>query len=532
MSAAWIKPPESSSSPYTIKNARVPLVLLSIAEDNASIRNGGIGDDADDSSKGTPEVALTNSSSKIDRALSSSYSGDRDGLVLIDITVKDGIIAQIKASSSAEEEEEEEKGRNEQQLGTILLDAKKGVCMPTFCDIHTHVDKSHTCERSRNESGSLAGADKSCQIDEIHWTEEELTARMEFSLKTAYAHGTSAIRTHLMSGPTQGALTWPVFMKLREKWKGRIELQGVSLSILSFFKDEHASRNLARTVKAHKGILGAAVSCSDYGGTDLDPFTTCGDELHTLLDKVFQLAIEFELDLDFHVDENGNEESKGLLHISDAAIRNNYKGQIVCGHCCSLAAQTPENLEIMLQAAKRANITIVSLPLVNQWLQNRCEVGEKTPRRRGIPLLKEIAARNIPVCLASDNIRDQFYGYGDLDMLEVFRLSVFIAHLDRPSLGDWPKAVTSTPAHAMGLGETHGLIKEGGPANFVLFRGRQYSELFSRSQHDRLVVRNGKWIAATVPDYDELDPILAHHALSKTQPLIENNNKENRKTTV
>jgi cytosine deaminase len=117
-------------------------------------------------------------------------------------------------------------------------------------------------------------------------------------------------------------------------------------------------------------------------------------------------------------------------------------------------------------------------------------------------------------------------------MLEVFRLSVFIAHLDRPSLGDWPKAVTSTPAHAMGLGKTHGLLKEGGPANFVLFRGRQYSELFSRSQHDRLVVRNGKWIAATVPDYDELDLILAHHALSKTQPLIENNNKENRKTTV
>jgi len=57
MSAAWIKPPESSSSPYTIKNARVPLVLLSIAEDNARIRNGGIGVDADDSSKGTPEVA-------------------------------------------------------------------------------------------------------------------------------------------------------------------------------------------------------------------------------------------------------------------------------------------------------------------------------------------------------------------------------------------------------------------------------------------------------------------------------------------
>jgi cytosine/adenosine deaminase-related metal-dependent hydrolase len=510
--AAWIKPPESTASSYTVKNARVPVVLLSFAEDNGTKTDDVL--NSVSSSKGNPEVAFG----------TTNPSGDRDGLVLVDITVKDGIIARIKPSSEGEEEEEEE--------GTVL-DAKKGVCMPTFCDIHTHVDKSHTCERSRNESGSLAGADKSCQIDEIHWTEEELMARMEFSLKTAYAHGTSAIRTHLMSGPTQGALTWPAFMKLREKWKGRIELQGVSLSILSFFKDEHSSRNLARTVKAHKGILGAAVSCSDYGGTDLDPHTTCGDEIHALLDKVFQLAIEFELDLDFHVDENGNEESKGLLHISDAAIRNNYKGQIVCGHCCSLAAQTAENLEIMLQAAKRANITIVSLPMVNQWLQNRCELGEKTPRRRGIPLLKEITTRNIPVCLASDNIRDQFYGYGDLDMLEVFRLSVFIAHLDRPSLGDWPKAVTTTPAQAMGIGETHGLLKEGGPANFVIFRGRQYSELFSRSQHDRLVVRNGKWIATTVPNYDELDPILDHHALSKTQPLIgSNDSKENRKTIV
>lgn len=131
----------------------------------------------------SPDVALTNSSSsKIDPY----YSADRDGLVLVDITVKDGKIDRIKQS------EDKEEGESNGQLGTIL-DAKKGVCMPTFCDIHTHVDKSHTCERSRNESGSLAGADKSCEIDEIHWTEEELTLRMEFSLKTAYAHGTSAI---------------------------------------------------------------------------------------------------------------------------------------------------------------------------------------------------------------------------------------------------------------------------------------------------------------------------------------------------
>ena len=63
-----------------------------------------------------------------------------------------------------------------------------------------------------------------------------------------------------------------------------------------------------------------------------------------LLDTIFKLANERGLDLDFHVDENGNEVSKGILHISEAAIRNNFKGKIVCGHCCSLPRSLRQNL--------------------------------------------------------------------------------------------------------------------------------------------------------------------------------------------
>jgi cytosine deaminase len=42
----------------------------------------------------------------------------------------------------------------------------------------------------------------------------------------------------------------------------------------------------------------------------------------------------------------------------------------------------------------------------------------------------------------------------------------------------------------------------------VLFRARNYSELLSRSQHDRTVLRDGAPIDTTTPDYRELDPIL------------------------
>lgn len=35
-------------------------------------------------------------------------------------------------------------------------------------------------------------------------------------------------------------------------------------------------------------------------------------------------------------------------------------------------------------------------------------------------LLHELRSKGIPVAMASDNTRDQFFAYGDLDMLEVF----------------------------------------------------------------------------------------------------------------
>ena len=46
---------------------------------------------------------------------------------------------------------------------------------------------------------------------------------MDFSVACAYAHGTGALRTHLINmAPKQLALTWPAFSRLRAKWAGQV----------------------------------------------------------------------------------------------------------------------------------------------------------------------------------------------------------------------------------------------------------------------------------------------------------------------
>ena len=51
-------------------------------------------------------------------------------------------------------------------------------------------------------------------------------------------------------------------------------------------------------------------------------------------------------------------------------------------------------------------------------------------------------------------------------------------------------------------------IEPGAPADLLLFRARGMTELLSRPQADRVVLRNGVAIDTTLPDYRELDDLM------------------------
>ncbi|MEG3841723.1 cytosine deaminase [Microcoleus sp. herbarium14] len=371
-----------------------------------------------------------------------------------------------------------------------IVDLCGGLILPCFVDMHTHLDKGHIWERSPNPDGTFAMAIDTARADaQKNWNADDVYRRMEFGLKCSYAHGTKAIRTHIDSAGEQGTVSLGVFEALQAEWGDRLILQAVSLVSLDYFLTP-AGEKLASRIAQIGGILGAVA----YMNPDLDK----------QLDRVFSLARERGLNLDFHTDENDDPESVTLRQVAKTAIRHNFAGQIICGHCCSLAVQPSDLVTETLDLVKAANIGIVSLPMCNLYLQDR-QAG-LTPRWRGVTLLHELKAAGIPVAVASDNCRDPFYGFGDHDVLEVFNMAVRIAHLDMP-YGDWPSAVTKTPADLMGLPNL-GRIGVGLPADLILFKARNFSELLSRSQGDRTVLRQGKEIDTTLPDYRELDDLL------------------------
>ena len=66
------------------------------------------------------------------------------------------------------------------------------IVLPLFVDAHTHIDKGHIWRRKRNPVGDFASALAAAIEDRAaNWTAADVAARMEFSLRSAYAHGTT-----------------------------------------------------------------------------------------------------------------------------------------------------------------------------------------------------------------------------------------------------------------------------------------------------------------------------------------------------
>lgn len=371
------------------------------------------------------------------------------------------------------------------------FDAAGAFVFPGLVDAHVHLDKTHTWHRAPNRTGTFAEALATLADDTWHWTDSDLRLRTGFALRTAWAHGTRAIRTHLDSRFPGAEASHALLAALRAEWRGRIELQTVSL----------CPGEVYATAEGEK-IADLAVR---HGASALGGFMQMSPELPAHYERLIAIARERRLGLDLHVDENDQPGAECLRLCAEAVLRAGFEFPVVCGHCCSLAVQPAARARATIALVREARLGIVSLPLCNVYLQDRRTAGTAFPRSplwRGLTLLRDLLDAGVPVACASDNVRDAFHAFGDYDLMEVYQQGVRLAHLDA-GLADSVRVVTSTPAELMGL-PAYGRIAPGAPAHLVVFAARRFSELLSRTAAPRRCIDGEEIHAAPPPDFAEL----------------------------
>ncbi|MDP5084767.1 MAG: cytosine deaminase [Yoonia sp.] len=397
--------------------------------------------------------------------------GVAEPLAQISLTIADGKITDARSDAQ-------------------VVDMGGAMVFPAFVDMHTHLDKGHISPRNPNRDGTFDGAINAVRADApANWSADDLRARMSFSLRSAYAHGTRAIRTHLDSHAPQDSISWPVFEEMRAVWADRIALQAACLMSCDYVDDPANFRATADRVAAAGGVLGMVTYPTANLAAQIDGF--------------FAAALDRGLAVDFHVDETMDPTVNTLRDLAQKVLDIGFTEPVVVGHLCSLSTMPEAEALHTLDLVARAGLHVVSLPMCNLYLQDRH--ASRTPRNRGITLVHEMKARGINVSFSSDNTRDPFYAYGDMDMIEVMREATRIGHLDHAD-PDWTHAFVTNPAKACGFDAPS--LRPGASADLVICKARNWTELFARPQFDRIVLRAGEAIDTTLPEYAELDPLM------------------------
>ncbi|MEO0532099.1 MAG: cytosine deaminase [Planctomycetota bacterium] len=372
------------------------------------------------------------------------------------------------------------KGLASQDAAVPRIDCEQRLLTPLLVDCHVHLDKSFIASRCPAPEGDLHAAIEATEADKPKWTEDDLRLRSERALATAYRAAVGAMRTHVdRRSPHRADRIAPadpltLMATLRDEWSGRIELQVATLTPLDNFADQADAETFADQAAEHGFVLGA--------------FHYKHPNAEAAIRNLLDAAARRGLDVDFHVDEGLDADATGLRQIAEAVGERGFNGRVLCGHACSLSAMASDAADETIRAVVEAGIGLVALPTTNAYLQDRGE--GRTPRRRGLTLVHELRAAGVPVALATDNVCDPFYPYGDFDPVSTLGFAIPYGHLADP-VGEWLPAISSAAGKMIGSSTSRPLAP-GEPADFLVFDARDASELFGQPGSQRTVFRGGQ----------------------------------------
>ncbi|MFQ6075125.1 MAG: amidohydrolase family protein, partial [Candidatus Bathyarchaeia archaeon] len=209
------------------------------------------------------------------------------------------------------------------------------------------------------------------------------------------------------------------------------------------------------------------------------------------IDKVFEIAKEFDADIDMHVDVQCDPNSRSLEYYIAKTLKENYQGRVTASHVVALSYYNDYYARKIMRHLKLADMSITTEVPCTALIMSSLD---REPKGRGITRVKELLYSGVNVAFGHDNIMDVFNPIGEIDALKIALLTVIIAQLGIPDEIEMTFDMgTSNAAKACGF-EDYG-IEVGKTANLNIIDAPTAQEAI-RTQPDRLyVIREGRVIA-------------------------------------
>ena len=366
--------------------------------------------------------------------------------------------------------------------GETTIDAAGGLVAGGFLDPHAHVDKSLLAGNvPPNESGTLEEAIVNNQQRKTEYTVEGVRERAVATIESHVANGCTRLRTHVDVDSYCGLTALDGVLEAVEDCQDIAEVQVIAFPQEGIVQDPGTVDRLREALERGADLLGGM---PDNERIDADR--------RKHVDICLDLAAEYEVPLDLHVDETDTPNARSLEYLATRVLEIGFDHGVTAGHMCSLAAYDDTHANRVINLVAESGLKMVTNPPANLLVQG---VHDSHPKRRGTTRVDELLAADITVAAGQDGVQNGFYPYGRGSMLEVALITAHATHLQAPSerATAW-EMVTGSAAAVMDL--PYG-IESGKPAVLNVFSPdiQTYQDALSQLRPPRFVLHHGDVVA-------------------------------------
>jgi len=277
------------------------------------------------------------------------------------------------------------------------LDVSGGVVSPGFVETHIHLDKTCILDRCAGAPArSPHGAMERVSAVKHTFSVEDVRARARRTLEKCILHGTMLMRTHAEVDPKVGLRGFEGVKALIDEYRWAIDIEICVMPQEGLLNNPGTEELMIAALESGARVIGAA---PNY---DSDP--------HGQIKRVFELARDFDVDIDMHLDSGYTAERLDTLLVCELAEKYGWQGRVVIGHVTKLASMPIPDMTEVARRMAAAGVSLTVLPSTDLFLMGR---DQEHNVRRGVVDANRLIGEGVNCSLSSNNILNPFTPFGD-----------------------------------------------------------------------------------------------------------------------
>jgi len=314
---------------------------------------------------------------------------------LVDIGVKDGLIAAITSDLGPD-------GHSAREVVDV------GGCFvsPGFVETHIHLDKSCIIDRC----GCAPGRNPHRAMERVSavkntFTVEDVNHRARETLERAISHGTTIMRTHAEVDPLVGMRGFHGVKALIDAYAWAIDIEICVMPQEGMLDSPGTEEMMIEALKTGARVIGAAPNYDR--------------DRHGQIRRVFEIAREFDVDIDMHLDSGSNPDDLDLMLVCELTEKIGWQGRVAFGHGTKIASATPEAQDRIGRRMAEAGVSLAVLPATDLFLMGR---DQDHDIRRGVVDAHRLMAQGALCNLSTNNVQNPFTPFGDAQLIRMANL--------------------------------------------------------------------------------------------------------------